>query len=313
MKSTLLKTLIGVAGIAIFGVLGFAGFQYMQISNELARVNSEKESASLQGVKQSMNYRESIAHLEDAVKQKDAYITFLEGENADLTKSLADERGKSQDFEQQVSVIGKTIAEIQKLQNTDAELLKKYSKIYFLNENYKPAALNTIPSDALVEPKKIIEIHAKVLPFLKAMIDASNATNTPVRIISGFRSFDEQRTLKTTYRVTYGAGANKFSADQGYSEHQLGTTVDISTEKLGLSYTQFAETKAFQWMLAHAHEFGFILSYPKGNTSYQYEPWHWRFVGVALATDLHNKNMHFYDMDQRAIDTYLIRLFDDLP
>lgn len=311
MKSTTLKTLITFGVLAIFAVLGYAGYQYQQISNELARVNTEKDSSTAAEAKQAIGYQESISHLNDLIKQKDAYITFLEGENADLTKSLSDERGKTQDFEQQVSIIGKTITEIQKIQNTDAELLKKYSKVYFLNENYKPAALTTIPSEELVDKKKIIEIHAKVAPFLNAMIAASNATNTPIRVISGFRSFDDQKTLKTTYKVTYGAGANKFSADQGYSEHQLGTTVDLSTEKLGIGYTQFAETKAYQWMLDHAHEYGFIISYPKGNASYQYEPWHWRFVGIALATELHNKNMHFYDMDQRTIDTYLGKLFDE--
>lgn len=311
MKSNILRTFITLLALCIFAVLGYAGFQYRQITDELSRVNTEKDSVSIEGVKQAAGYQGSIKQLEDTIKQKDAYITFLEGENADLTKSLADERGKTQGFEQQVSIIGKTITEIQKIQNTDAELLKKYSKVYFLNENYKPAALTTVPSDELVEQKKIIEIHAKVAPFLKQMIAAANATNTPIRIISGFRSFDDQKALKTTYRVTYGAGANKFSADQGYSEHQLGTTVDVSTEKLGLAYTQFADTKAYQWMLNHAYEFGFILSYPKGNASYQYEPWHWRFVGIALATELHNKDMHFYDMEQRTIDTYIGKLFDE--
>lgn len=311
LKSNILKTFIALFALSIFGVLGYAGYQYRQIADELARVNTEKDSVSQQGTKQAEGFQGSIKQLEDNIKQKDAYITFLEGENADLTKSLADERGKTQDFEQQVSIIGKTITEIQKIQNTDAELLKKYSKVYFLNENYKPAALTTVPSDELVEPKKIVEIHAKVAPFLKEMINAANATGTPIRIISGFRSFEDQKSLKTTYRVTYGAGANKFSADQGYSEHQLGTTVDLSTEKLGLAYTQFADTKAYQWMLDHAHEFGFILSYPKGNVSYQYEPWHWRFVGVALATGLHNQGIHFYDMEQRTIDTYIGKLFDE--
>ncbi len=311
MKSIILKTLISLFSLAIFAVLGYAGYQYQQISNELARVNAENDSNSRLGAKQTVEYQGNIKQLEDSIKQKDAYITFLEGENADLTRSLADERGKTQGFEEQVSIIGKTIAEIQKIQNTDAELLKKYSKVYFLNENYKPAALTTIPSDELVEKKRIIEIHAKVAPFLNAMVAASNATGTPIRIISGFRSYEEQRALKTTYQVTYGAGANKFSADQGYSEHQLGTTVDLSTEKLGLAYTQFAETKAYQWMLNNAYQYGFIISYPKGNKSYQYEPWHWRFVGIALATYLHDNNMYFYDLDQRTIDTYLGKLFDD--
>jgi D-alanyl-D-alanine carboxypeptidase len=62
--------------------------------------------------------------------------------------------------------------------------------------------------------------------------------------------------------------------------------------------------------LANAYKYGFTLSYPKGNTSYVFEPWHWRFVGVKLATDLHNQGKNFYDLDQRSIDAYLVNFFD---
>jgi D-alanyl-D-alanine carboxypeptidase len=40
----------------------------------------------------------------------------------------------------------------------------------------------------------------------------------------------------------------------------------------------FEQTAAFAWLTAHAHEFGFRLSYPRGNEwGFQYEPWHWCF------------------------------------
>ena len=137
------------------------------------------------------------------------------------------------------------------------------------------------------------------------------ATGTEIRIISAYRSFGEQSSLNTSYKITYGAGtANKFSADQGYSEHQLGTTVDLTTAKLGSSFEQFDGTIAYRWLQDNAYRYGFILSYPKNNKYYQYEPWHWRYVGVDLATKLHNDKKNFYDMDQREIDTYLIKFFD---
>ena len=69
-------------------------------------------------------------------------------------------------------------------------------------------------------------------------------------------------------------------------------------------------TPAYQWMTDNAHKYGFVLSYPKDNSYYVYEPWHWRFVGVKLATDLHNQGKNFYDLDQRVIDTYLVNIFD---
>ena len=53
-----------------------------------------------------------------------------------------------------------------------------------------------------------------------------------------------------------------------------------------------------------------MLSYPKGNAYYIFEPWHWRFVGKDLAKDLHRHKEYFYDWDQRDIDEYLIDFFD---
>jgi D-alanyl-D-alanine carboxypeptidase len=87
--------------------------------------------------------------------------------------------------------------------------------------------------------------------------------------------------LKSQYRVTYGAGtANSFSADQGYSEHQLGTTVDFTTPKVGGTLTGFDKTDSYKWLQNNAYKYGFILSYPSSNGYYIFEPWHWRFVGL---------------------------------
>jgi D-alanyl-D-alanine carboxypeptidase len=78
--------------------------------------------------------------------------------------------------------------------------------------------------------------------------------------------------------------------------------------KAGLS--GFDKTQGFTWLKEHAHEYGFILSYPKGNGHFIFEPWHWRYVGVELATRLHAEGKTFYDLDQRLIDTYLISFND---
>ena len=72
----------------------------------------------------------------------------------------------------------------------------------------------------------------------------------------------------------------------------------------------FDKTPGYPWLQAHAHEHGFILSYPKGNGHFVFEPWHWRYVGVELATRLHEDGKYFYDLDQRLIDTYLISFND---
>ena len=86
--------------------------------------------------------------------------------------------------------------------------------------------------------------------------------------------------------------------------------VDFATPATGTGFAGFDKTPEYAWLLANAYKYGFEISYPQSNTYYEFEPWHWRFVGVALATTLHSRNEYFYDMDQREIDTYLADIFD---
>jgi D-alanyl-D-alanine carboxypeptidase len=173
-----------------------------------------------------------------------------------------------------------------------------------------PEDLVYIPSDYLYDKGKLVKIHAKAFPYLQSMIVAAQSHGISLEIISAYRSFGEQSTLKGSYLVTYGSGANTFSADQGYSEHQLGTAIDFTTLQLGADFSSFENTDAYKWLTDNAYQYGFVLSYPKGNAYYQFEPWHWRFVGKILAKRLHEDGQYFYDLDQRTIDNYLINIFD---
>lgn len=214
-------------------------------------------------------------------------------------------------FEETVGKISGTVSTLQKLSKTDPELLRKYSKVFFLSEHYVPERLAEISAEYVYSDRRTEQIHTAVWPRLKALLDAAKADNEKIYVKSAYRSFDEQGSLKSAYTVTYGAGtANQFSADQGYSEHQLGTTADFITTGLGGELSGFQETAAYRWLTENAHKYGFILSYPDGNAYYIFEPWHWRFVGMELAAFLHNGKKYFYDLDQRLIDEYLAKIFD---
>ena len=90
----------------------------------------------------------------------------------------------------------------------------------------------------------------------------------------------------------------------------MGTAVDLITTGISGTLDGFDTTTAYQWLLSNAYRYGFVLSYPKGNSYYTYEPWHWRFVGVKFATYLHDNKLNFYDVGQGQIDEYLISIFD---
>jgi LAS superfamily LD-carboxypeptidase LdcB len=237
-------------------------------------------------------------------------ISNLENENIILADNLQKEQQKNGTFESQIGQIAGTVGMLNKLAKTDKELLQKYSKIYFLNENYTPKGLIEVPKQYVYQPEKIIRVLASTSPFLLQMIDDAEKDGIDLLLISGFRSFSEQSSLKDSYKVVYGIGANKFSADQGYSEHQLGTAVDFTSLKLGANFSSFAKSKEYEWLLSNAYKYGFIISYPQSNTYYQFEPWHWRFVGKKLAQRLHEDGQNFYDLEQRQIDPYLINIFD---
>jgi len=245
--------------------------------------------------------------------EKSKIFTELEserGENYQLLQAVREREDIINSFQDQISQLGGTVGVLQKLSQTDEELLKKYSKVYFLNENYIPAKLADIEKEYINNGSVNYQINSDVWPYLKNLLDAAKSDGVDLKVASAYRSFQTQSALKSAYTVSYGSGANRFSADQGYSEHQLGTAVDFTTTKLGSAFSAFGSDPAYKWLQSNAHNYGFILSYPPNNKFYKFEPWHWRYVGRELATRLYEEGKYFYDLDQREIDEYLVKLFD---
>lgn len=234
----------------------------------------------------------------------------LQSTLVDVRDALASEEERNEAFEEQIDRITGTVDDLDKLSKTDEELLQKYSKVYFLNEHYEPADLEEIPDEYVYDKDTLYFIHEDVLPFLEDMMEEAEDDDIEMSVVSAYRSFTRQSILKGQYTQTYGTGANAFSADQGYSEHQLGTTVDFTTPELNGGMQGFENTEAYEWLTDNAHKYGFTLSYPEGNEYYVFEPWHWRFVGEKLAEDLHDEGDHFYDWDQRRLDEYLLNIFE---
>lgn len=280
---------IVLPALVLLSVLGY-GFYYLYMQLESARTDISARQSEIASTS------DALIH---SVEQKDA-----------LEQALANERAQNATYETQLGIVATKVSNLTKLVKIDKELLQKYSKVYFLNENYVPVSLATITPAYTLTPSRSYSIHTEVSPFLEQMLTDANSANAPILVLSAYRSFGDQASLKSVYKVTYGSGANRFSADQGYSEHQLGTAVDFTTKSIGTTATTFATSPGGVWLSQNAYKYGFILSYPRSNSYYMYEPWHYRFVGVGLATYIHNQNTTFYALDQRYIDTYLVDLFD---
>lgn len=295
-----------VLGVILLILVGVLVYQNYNQSEEILMLQEDRnrflnESNQRQSALTEAN--KTIAELEEEMKE-------LKEDLEDLADDYRDERNRNEDFEDQIRDLAGTLGELDKLAKTDEELLQKYSKVYFLNENYIPERLEEIDDKYILSGKKDQYFHALAIDKLEDLLKAADRAGHDLKVVSAYRSFDEQNQLKGQYTQVYGSGANAFSADQGFSEHQLGTTVDLTVEEVGGTYNSFAETEAYEWLVDNAHKYGFVLSYPEGNSFYVFEPWHWRYVGEDLARDLERQNKTFYELDQREIDKYLLTIFD---
>lgn len=116
---------------------------------------------------------------------------------------------------------------------------------------------------------------------------ASKLENLNIYLSSGFRSYSTQDRIYNNYVARDGkVAADTYSARPGYSEHQSGLAFDVN--QINDTFNDSAEAK---WLANNCYKYGFILRYPKGKediTGYKYESWHFRYVGVDLATKLYN-------------------------
>jgi len=161
---------------------------------------------------------------------------------------------------------------------------------------YEPPDLVDLPSD-MPNPNGY-QMRADAAASLEEMFHTALA-ETGVQLVaqSGYRSYSVQVRAYDYYVNSLGvAGADLTSARPGYSEHQTGMAMDILDTVSGCSTDGrcFADTTAGQWLAANAWRFGWVLRYPDGATpitGYEFEPWHYRWVGVPLATEMHTTSV----------------------
>lgn len=173
-----------------------------------------------------------------------------------------------------------------------------------LANKYHYLASDYVPDDLVkVEWKyrfggesNIIQIRNEVYEAFKLMWNAANEEGHYLMVESGFRTYDYQKKIYDDYAkkrgVTY---ADSIAARPGYSEHQTGLALDIYSKSCSTS-NEFKNTKVYEWLLNNSYKYGFILRYPENKnkiTGYNFESWHYRYVGVDLATKVHESGLTF--------------------
>lgn len=122
---------------------------------------------------------------------------------------------------------------------------------------------------------------------LRDLASAAATDGEELIVASAYRSYKDQQALFARLSGVYGTDTDLTTARPGHSQHQLGTAVDFTNSATGYEvWERFGQTSTYLWLLDHAHEHGFVLAYPRdkeAQTGYEWEPWHYRYVGIEDA------------------------------
>jgi LAS superfamily LD-carboxypeptidase LdcB len=163
-----------------------------------------------------------------------------------------------------------------------------------LPPDFEPADLETPHLEFRNAYIVSIRVRQIVLEPLYQLLEAANAQGLQIIAASGYRSYEEQAVAYESWKKEFPDRADTISAKPGHSEHQLGTAIDFSASYMQEEYGQVFHTDFYKkpegwWLYENSYKYGFTLSYPawaEQVTGYQWEPWHFRYVGVELATYL---------------------------
>jgi D-alanyl-D-alanine carboxypeptidase len=174
------------------------------------------------------------------------------------------------------------------------EVLAPVTQQRGLSPDYRPGDLVTVPNAGAGGL-----VRAVVRPDLEELLGAARRAGHPLAVVSGFRSYQSQAALfegRAQDRLAQSGGTmsldearartNAGTARPGYSQHQLGTAMDLSSSEVGYRLPGFGATAAAQWLREHAGDYGFVFPYTeqgREQTGYIAEPWHVRWVGRPLA------------------------------
>lgn len=235
----------------------------------------------------SIEYNENILKFINEkyfiLKNLDSYLTYY-NENKNVTPSkvvsLVNVKANKEHYDK--SVIEPT--------DTNKNILMLVNKYHYLTEDYNPDVKNVSVMYAY-DNNELLE---ETLNAYIKMWKAASKDNITLIASSSYRTYNEQKKLWEMRASVNIKEADLSTARAGFSEHQTGLAIDILTYNATLS--NFEETDAFKWLSSNAYKYGFILRYPKGKediTGYEYESWHYRYVGVEVATQIFEEDITF--------------------
>lgn len=166
--------------------------------------------------------------------------------------------------------------------------------IWVVVNKQRPLDPKTYAPDDLTSVGGGQRLRAEAASALSKLITDAKMADLYISPLSGYRSYSTQVSVYNNEVAANGqAVADTQSARPGYSEHQTGLAIDVGGGGCGIEDC-FGNTNEGKWVAANAYKYGFIIRYIPGKqtiTGYRAEPWHIRYVGAALATEMRNQNI----------------------
>lgn len=262
--------------------LGQVGYSKTDVTTILEKTKEQELEIILK-----RKYHASIPQL---LKQKyfifkhlERYLTYIDKNKKEKLKNVVSIVNANADYEF-YSNIEKT--------DTSKNYTMLVNKHYQLDKDYKPDDI--VPCSPMYAYDDNSLREEAYIAFKRLFNDAKKEGYTII-INSSYRDYEWQENLYQSYKRDSGLKyADSIAARPGHSEHQTGLTIDVATYNTPLA--KFEDTEEFKWMSTNAHKYGFILRYPKGKehiTGYDYESWHYRYVGEEIATEVYQKNITY--------------------
>lgn len=319
MKKSLFPLL--VLGLFIFLLLSYLSIiDFSKANNETLKIEPQKNEyiykEELLGLGYNIN---EISIIENKINTKNVKNYLLEKKYDNLIKFLSSPYFKIENIERYENYYKNnpnySLDEITLYVQIGLDK-EFYTDIKEINDYYETTALinkyNKLPQeinyDDLVQINKPYsndgtkKLRNVAFEPLKEMIDAAKKDGIKLFVVSGYRTMKQQDYLFNNSVKKNGIDhALVYSAKKGHSEHQLGLAVDLNTTQNG-----FEKTKQYKWLKQNSYKYGFIERYPKGKefiTGYAFEPWHYRYLGVDIATKLFEENITY--------EEYLVKYNDE--
>lgn len=269
------------------------------------------EIKSIFNTKKTITYKVTVEDKEKPTITFNKEIEVIKGSNQDLLQGVSAKDNSNEPIEVKIignydiNKVGDYKLYLQAVDSSGNEAKEEFTLKVIENQNtrtfttLKGYPAKTVDGMTYVNGYLIVNksysipedynpgLNEEVSKHAKAMFTEAATEGLNIYISSGFRSYDYQKGLYERYVKRDGVElADTYSARPGHSEHQTGLSFDVNQVD-----DTFDNTEEAKWLADNCYKYGFILRYPKGTTDetgYQYESWHYRYVGTELAKELYN-------------------------